>query len=68
MKDMAIKDVSDHPDIRSAERTGYPSYERDRVIFRCDECGESIYEGDTYYRIGDSIICDECIREAKSIA
>lgn len=65
---MAIKDVSDHPDIRRAERTGYPSYRQQRVIFHCDECGESIYEGDTYYRIGDSIICADCISEAKSIA
>lgn len=27
---------------------------------RCDKCGHPLYEGDTIYRIGDDIFCENC--------
>lgn len=52
-----------HPDITSAERTGYP-YGKEPVYPRCPVCGEEceiIYRNERY---GDIIGCDVCIMEA----
>ena len=27
----------------------------------CDECGEPIYDGDRYYKIGEAAYCEDCV-------
>lgn len=34
----------------------------------CDWCGESIYVGDHYYDIDDTIICEDCIKNCRRTA
>lgn len=36
-----------------------PNYEPIKVC-ECDECGESIYVGDTAYKIGNRYYCESC--------
>lgn len=33
--------------------------------YYCEECGEPIYEGDTYYDLSDAYICEECMSNKK---
>lgn len=40
----------------------------DRIAFRCSQCGEGIYEGDTYWSIGELTLCESCIDEANKTA
>ncbi len=35
---------------------------------RCSRCGENIFDGDAYYRIGDQTWCECCIENAKDYA
>lgn len=37
-------------------------------IHICDMCEEGIYEGDTYYQIGDNYYCEGCIGSCKFTA
>ncbi len=30
------------------------------VVHKCMECRNEIYEGDTYYHIGELICCEDC--------
>ena len=62
--------LPDHPDIRSAERTGYPRVFRysPRTYTTCDWCGKSIIEGDEYYDIHGEILCAECVNECRKEA
>ena len=60
--------LPDRPDIRCAERTGYPYYGQPRPFTYCDECGEEIYEGDDYYNIGGNIFCENCVNAGKRVA
>ncbi len=60
--------VPDHPVIRNMELTGYPDGKEPRVCCWCDECGGEIYEGQTYYKIGSNIYCEDCIDDARSEA
>lgn len=39
-------------------------YDELRVCLKCDECGEVIYEGDTFYHLGDSFYCEYCYNNA----
>lgn len=51
--------IPDHPDIRTAELTGYPD---DPVICEnCDLCDADIYEGDIYYRVFGHVLCKDCM-------
>ena len=34
----------------------------------CDVCGEVIYEGDEYYKLGEDNICKQCVENAERIA
>jgi len=34
----------------------------------CDDCGDDICRGETYYRIGDAFICEDCIYDYAVIA
>lgn len=46
--------------------TGYGYYEPEPVRFdTCSECGETIYEGDTYYLLCGNPICEDCIEKGK---
>lgn len=31
-------------------------------LFRCPECGEPLFDGDTAYRIGDRLYCCACVQ------
>ena len=50
--------VLDHPSIRSAERTGYPTRSRQRL---CPWCGEDI--GDKSFNIEGDQVCADCFEE-----
>ena len=50
--------VLDHPSIRSAERTGYPTRSRQRL---CPWCGEDI--GDKTFCIENDQVCTDCFEE-----
>lgn len=36
--------------------------------FYCDMCGEPVYEGDVYFKIGNDRICECCIEGCKERA
>lgn len=40
----------------------------EKEFTKCYFCGNSIYEGETYYCIGDRNYCDDCINECQKIA
>lgn len=50
--------IPDAPDIRAAERTGYPDYPKIKL---CPWCGEDA--GDKTYNVEDDDICPECFAE-----
>lgn len=29
----------------------------------CDECGQNIYNGEPYYEIGDTKLCEDCMKD-----
>ena len=37
--------------------------ENDEVYDCCDECGNPIYDGDSYYEIDGRFICDDCMQD-----
>ncbi len=39
-----------------------------KKITICDICGEPIHEGDSYYDIENTVICDSCINDFKKTA
>lgn len=39
-----------------------------RVVYECDMCGCEIYEGDDYYEIGDTKLCEDCMGDCKKTA
>jgi formylmethanofuran dehydrogenase subunit E len=55
-------DIPDHPDIRSAGRTGYPVGHKERIVIKtCYECGFDIYADEGYYhRSNGEDICKRC--------
>lgn len=53
--------LPDHPEIQSAERTGYPSWNRAPGFIYCDECGSEI-TCDIYEDERHSFLCEECLR------
>lgn len=55
--------VPDHPDIVSAERTGYPREYGERETFRCPSCGEiPRWDDDLFFNDTNEIIgCSRCI-------
>lgn len=50
---------TDNP-VRDAER--YQQKLDDAPHIYCDICGETLYEGDTYYDIGGEMWCPECLK------
>ena len=45
-----------------------PNAPESPIVYECSCCGESIYEGDTYYDINDDVWCEECILDARKEA
>lgn len=41
--------------------SGCPNAPEPPVYAECDECGETIYDGDEYYEIGDHKFCESCV-------
>lgn len=50
----------DHPEIRSAEQTGYPSWYKEPHC--CDKCGEELGEY-VYYDLDYDNLCEDCLLE-----
>lgn len=50
----------DHPEIVSAEQTGYPSWHREPHC--CDKCGEELGEY-VYYDLDYDNLCEDCLLE-----
>lgn len=53
--------IPDHPDIASAERTGYPTWNQPREAeYYCGECGRELtsdmYEDEHY-----EYLCEDCL-------
>ena len=61
---MMYRDL-EHPDITMARMTGYPSHRYGKPEYVCEECDSEIAEGDTAYRLGGHIYCEECVRAAR---
>ena len=57
-----------HPDITSAELTGYPRGHEPMIFTTCDWCGAEIQIGDDYYNIHGEILCCECVEDCKGAA
>ena len=39
-----------------------------KMVCSCSDCDSGIYEGDTYYEIENSKVCDDCIHDYSKIA
>lgn len=41
----------------------------DKEVFwgKCAECGESLYEGDNAYFIGDEVYCEDCVDKSRGV-
>ena len=50
-----------HPDITAAERTGYPYGRAPKPAFCCDECGQDVYVGESYYALDGRRFCRKCV-------
>lgn len=44
-----------------------PRDEEDPII-TCSNCGEGIYEGETYYKVAGNAYCTDCIDDMREIA
>ena len=45
-----------------------PNASEPLIAYYCDECGEPIYDGEIYYKIGEDFYCEECINGFKRVA
>lgn len=58
-------EVPDHPEIISAHRTGYPSWNQPNEDYHeyCGECGREIKEDeDSYECRTHRILCEDCLK------
>lgn len=54
--------IPDHPDIVSAMKTGYPSWNQpDESRPYCEECGECLEDEDLYYDESHNCLCRKCL-------
>ena len=44
--------------------SGCPNAKEPPKFGKCEECGETIYDGDEYYAIGDHKFCEACVRSS----
>ena len=47
---------------RSICPSSCPNAPEPQVFGHCDECGETIYDGDEYYKIGNHKYCESCVQ------
>lgn len=59
--------IADAPWVGKTPEEYYGGEEKKAYCF-CDVCGEVIYEGEEYYKIGEDNICTECVSDAKTVA
>lgn len=52
--------IPDHPDIRAAMLTGYPTWKQPKTYY-CEECGAPLDEGDVYEDAYHEYLCRECL-------
>lgn len=52
--------IGDHPEIVSAERTGYPSWNQP-VNHYCENCGKDITDEDIYADGAHNFLCRSCL-------
>lgn len=52
--------MKDHPQIRSAELTGYPTYGQPIILY-CQCCFNEI-DGEVYEDSEHEYLCEECLR------
>lgn len=60
-----MQQLSNHPQIERALRTGYPEPE-EKPLFICGDtggCGAPIYPGDMYYDVDGFVLCEDCGRD-----
>lgn len=53
--------IPDHPEIRWAERTGYPSWKQEDDRVYCQECGKDITDEDQYDDAVHTCLCADCL-------
>lgn len=53
--------------LTSAERLRSKQLDGYEPVMECDNCGNELYIGDPYYKIGEDIVCEECISEFQRI-
>lgn len=53
---------------RSICPSACPNAPEPPVCGRCEECGGDIREGDEYYKIGEHIFCESCVKDGCTIA
>jgi hypothetical protein len=51
----------DHPEVESALRTGYPTWNQPKTIY-CEECGRDITDEEQYEDEHHEFLCGECLR------
>jgi len=55
----------DHPEILTAMRTGYPSWNQEPEVVGEDSLGNDIHEGDSIYVLDDEVfVCGEITQDA----
>jgi len=48
---------------------GHPADEKEpEIIHYCDLCDSAIYEGEDYYDIGGTKVCEDCVRSCRKTA
>lgn len=52
--------IPDHPEIRSIEATGYPTWGQPEEIY-CEECGRNLDSETVYVDESHEALCDECL-------
>ena len=49
--------------VRDAEMYYMETDEVDRDFIRCEICGEKIYEGERYWDLDDTRVCENCLED-----
>lgn len=57
-----------HSGLPHLHLSGCPECPDPPVVYICDNCGESICDGDTFCRIGEDKYCEHCIDDSKETA
>ena len=52
--------IRDHPEIRWAELTGYPSYNQEE-FYKCDRCHDELNPDEVYEDESYGCLCSSCL-------